>query len=687
MTKTLYIAAAEASASKRVIAVGVIDALQAQGAKVAIFRPLVRSAEPDTLAKALLEVCPLDQSFDDAMGSTYEEVADDPDTAIASLVAKMGALRERYDAVVVIGSNFDDVSAPIEVSLNARIAANLDTPVLVLVSGRHKDAEQVVRSAQYAVHEFQAAHNTVLGVVASRVDPTLSREVLARLGLFDDLYTAVLPEDPVLSAPTVRQQFDALGAMVWKGDAAALDRESLHIAVAGMTLPNLLHRIFDDTTLVMASDRIDLIPGMLLSQRADGFPKLAAIVLVGGYEVPDFIAQMVDRSEIDFAIATVANDSFSTAQTLVNTQGSATATPRKIATLRAMLAQNAHIGDLMAALDKPRRSIRTQHRFEYDIAHQAMTDVMTVVLPESEDPRIIEAASVCAARGVAKVVLLGDPDDVHKHASDLGFDLTGIDVVSMADSTRVDRYAGVYAEIRKAKGVTLDQAREKMTDPSYFGTMMVYLGEADAMVSGATHTTANTIRPAFEIIKTKPGVSIVSGGLFMCMPDQVYFFADCAVNPNPTPSQLADIAISSAETAAAFGIEPRVAMLSYSTGSSGAGPDVEAVVEATKLARERRPDLLIDGPIQFDAAVDVATGKLKMPDSPVAGQATVFIFPDLDAGNIAYKAVQRSANVIAVGPVLQGLNKTVTDLSRGATVDDIVSTIAITAVQAQNDKG
>jgi len=686
MTKTIYIAAAEALSNKRVVAIGVIDKLQADHHRVAIFRPLVRSYEHDALAEALLKICHLDQSLADVIGSTYDEIADNPDQVMSSLVSKMGALRERFDAVVIIGSNFDDVSAPVEVSLNARFAANLDAPVVVLVEGRGKTAAQVVRMAQYAVHEFQANHNTVLGVVASRIDPPLVDDVKKRLDIFGGLFTAAIPEDPLLAAPTVGEQFKALGATVWKGDEAALNRESLHVAVAGMTLPNLLHRIFDDTTLVMASDRVDLLPGVMLSQTDENFPRLAAIVLVGGYEIPDTIVELIDRVPCKFAIGKVAANTFGSTQILANVQGTPTVTPRKVAQLRALLAQYADVDDLVARLDQPIHSIRTQHRFEYDVAQQAMADPMTIVLPESGDARVVEAAVVSAHRGVAKMVLLGEPDEVTGFAKGLGFDLAGIEIVSMKDAKRLDRYAAKYAEIRAAKGVTLEQAREKMADPSYFGTMMVYLGEANAMVSGATHTTANTIRPAFEIIKTKPGVSIVSGAFFMCMADRVLYFADCAVNPNPTPGQLADIAISSAESAAAFGIEPRIAMLSYSTGTSGAGPDVDAVAEAVKLLKERRPDLPVDGPLQFDAAFDPTVGEMKMPGSPVAGQATVYIFPDLDAGNIAYKAVQRTAGVVAVGPVLQGLNKTVTDLSRGALVEDIVSTIAITAVQAQADK-
>jgi len=686
VTKTIYIAAAEGSASKRVIAVGLIDALQSQGLKVAIFRPLVTSHDQDSLASSLLDICHLQQEFDDALGCTYGELAEDPDGSIGVMVSKMGALRRSYEAIVVIGSNFADVATPVEVSLNARIAANLDAPAVLVVSGRHKVPTQIVHSAQYAVNEFRTWHNTVLGVIATRVEPAAIDDVRGRLGVFADLFTTVLPEHPLLSAPTVRQQFDALGAMVWKGSQEALDREALHVAVSGMTLPNLLERIADETTLVVASDRIDLLPGLLLSQTMEGFPKLAALVLVGGYAVPDLVAQLVDRGDFDFAIGTVDTDSFSTLQALVGIEGSPVATMRKIDALRVQIAQYANIDGLVARLDEPRQMIRTQARFEYDIAEQARANLMTIVLPEASDPRILQAAAIVNKRGLAHLVLLGEQAEVMAHAADLDDDLTGVDIVSMTDPERVERYAAAYAELRAAKGVTIEQAREKMASGSYFGTMMVKLGDADAMVSGAVHTTADTIRASFEVIKTRAGLSVVSGAFFMCMPDRVLLFADCAVNPNPTPQQLADIAISTAESALAFGIEPRIAMLSYSTGTSGAGPDVDAVVEATRLLHERRPDLIADGPIQFDAAVDLETGQLKMPGSPVAGQATVFIFPDLESGNIAYKAVQRSSGAVAIGPILQGLNKTVTDLSRGATVEDMVSTIAITAVQAQSDK-
>ena len=321
--------------------------------------------------------------------------------------------------------------------------------------------------------------------------------------------------------------------------------------------------------------------------------------------------------------------------------------------------------------------------FQADLIERARADRKRIVLPEPDDDRVLQAAAQVLAAGIADITFVGDADYVAKRAGELGLDLSAAQVVSVNDPAYLERYAEEFARLRAKKGVTLEQAREKVTDVSYFGTMMVHMGDADGMVSGAAHTTAHTIVPSFQIIKTAPGVSVVSSIFLMAMKDRVWAFGDCAVNPNPTAEQLADIAVTSARTAAQFGVTPRVAMLSYSTGTSGAGPDVDAVVEATRLAREKAPELAIEGPIQFDAAVDEAVASKKLPGSEVAGKATVFVFPSLEAGNIGYKAVQRSSGALAVGPVLQGLNKPVNDLSRGALVEDIVNTVALTAVQAQ----
>ena len=321
--------------------------------------------------------------------------------------------------------------------------------------------------------------------------------------------------------------------------------------------------------------------------------------------------------------------------------------------------------------------------FQADLIERARADRKRIVLPEPDDDRVLQAAAQVLAAGIADITFVGDADYVAKRSGELGLDLSAAQVVSVDDPAYLERYAEEFARLRAKKGVTLEQAREKVTDVSYFGTMMVHMGDADGMVSGAAHTTAHTIVPSFQIIKTAPGVSVVSSIFLMAMKDRVWAFGDCAVNPNPTAEQLADIAVTSARTAAQFGVTPRVAMLSYSTGTSGAGPDVDAVVEATRLAREKAPELAIEGPIQFDAAVDAAVASKKLPGSDVAGKATVFVFPSLEAGNIGYKAVQRSSGALAVGPVLQGLNKPVNDLSRGALVEDIVNTVALTAVQAQ----
>ena len=328
------------------------------------------------------------------------------------------------------------------------------------------------------------------------------------------------------------------------------------------------------------------------------------------------------------------------------------------------------------------RQVMSPVVFERQLIEQAKADRKHVVLPEGEDDRILQAADQLLKQGVAELTILGDVDDMNRRAADLGLDLSGAHLVNHLESELAEEFAAEFAELRKKKGVTIEEARETMKDVSYFGTMMVHKGLADGMVSGAAHTTAHTIKPSFQIIKTAPGASVVSSVFLMVMQDRLWAFGDCAVNPNPTAEQIGEIAAVSAKTAAQFGIDPKVAILSYSTGTSGSGPDVERAVEATAKAKELAPDIAIDGPLQFDAACDPGVGKKKAPDSPVAGQANVFIFPDLEAGNAGYKIAQRTGGALAVGPVLQGLNKPVNDLSRGATVPDIVNTVAITAIQA-----
>jgi phosphate acetyltransferase len=436
--------------------------------------------------------------------------------------------------------------------------------------------------------------------------------------------------------------------------------------------------------VVAPSDRTDLIPGLMLAHQSGTFPSLAGIILTGGYEIPETIRRLSEGVEQDLPIALTDAGTFATAERLSRVRGPMTsASTKKIETARRLFAEGVDADALLSAVDLPLSGVTTPLMFEYQLMERARADRKHIVLPESTDDRILEAASILLRRGVADLTLLGEETRVRARSSALGLAIEDAPVISTSDPELLERFAAEYAKARAHKGMTIERAREVMTDVSYFGTMMVHLGLADGMVSGAANTTAHTIRPALEFVKTKPGVSTVSSVFLMCLADRVLVYGDCAVVPDPTAEQLADIAVSSAETAAQFGIDPRVAMLSYSTGSSGSGADVEKVRAATSLVADRRPDLLLEGPIQYDAAVDLDVARTKLPDSEVAGRAIVFIFPDLNTGNNTYKAVQRSAHAVAIGPVLQGLRKPVNDLSRGALVEDIVNTVAITAVQAQ----
>ncbi|MDQ1528096.1 MAG: phosphate acetyltransferase, partial [Microbacteriaceae bacterium] len=416
---------------------------------------------------------------------------------------------------------------------------------------------------------------------------------------------------------------------------------------------------------------------------SETFPSLAGIIMNGGFDLLPQIELLIDGLDTALPIIRTELGTYDTARIITKTRGRLAAdSPRKFDTALALFEQHVDGRLLLDRLEVSRSDVVTPLMFEYDLLDRARSNQRHIVLPEGTDDRILRAASTLLRRSVARLTILGDAGDIRSRAAELGLDIAAADILSPLDPVLRERFAKEYAGLRAHKGMTVEQARDIVTDVSYFGTMMVHLGLADGMVSGAAHTTAHTIRPGFEIIKTQPDVSVVSSVFLMCLEDRVLVYGDCAINPDPDAEQLADIAISSAGTAAQFTIEQRIAMLSYSTGISGTGVDVDKVRTATELVRARRPDLLVEGPIQYDAAVDASVARSKMPESVVAGRATVFIFPDLNTGNNTYKAVQRSAGAVAIGPVLQGLRKPINDLSRGATVQDIVNTVAITAIQA-----
>jgi phosphate acetyltransferase len=450
-----------------------------------------------------------------------------------------------------------------------------------------------------------------------------------------------------------------------------------------MSMVNVLPRLIEGSVVVVTGDRPEVLLAVLMANDSGTFPSLAGIVVNGGFGLPEPVQRLVEGIRSSLPIVRTKLGSYDTAVRITQTHGRFAAdSPLKYDRALALFERHVAGDALLARLNVSRATVVTPLMFEYSLLERARSSKKHIVLPEGDDDRILRAAAILLARDVARLTILGEPSEVRARAIALGIDISAADLLSPFDDVLRLRFAEEYARLRAHKGITLGQAFDTVSDPSYFGTMMVQLGLADGMVSGATHTTAHTIRPAFEIIKTRPGVSIVSSVFLMALADRVLVYGDCAVIPDPTADQLADIAISSAETAVQFGIEPRVAMLSYSTGDSGAGVDVDKVRAATSIVRERKPELAIDGPIQYDAAADAAVGAAKLPGSAVAGRATVFVFPDLNTGNNTYKAVQRSAGAVAIGPVLQGLRKPINDLSRGALVDDIVNTVAITAIQA-----
>jgi phosphate acetyltransferase len=653
---------------------------------VGVFRPLTTAGSSgediDLIVDLLINQPGISQSYDEAIGVTYDAARLDADEAMHIIVERFGQLTDRFEVILVVGSDYADVATGTELSFNAKIAANLASPVVLVVHGRNRSPDQIRAAAESAITELRANHAQTVAVIANRVDHDVADAVGAALGDLNSVVTAAIPESPLLSAPTFRALVEAADGELVLGSQTWMDREALEVIVAAMSLPHVLDRLAPDVAVIAASDRTDLIPGLMLAHQSGTFPALAGILLTGGYEMPETIRRLSEGVQQDLPIALTELGTFTTAERVVRVRGPITKeSSRKIETARRVFAEQVDEKALLAAIDVSGSEVRTPLMFEYQLMGRARADRQRIVLPESEDDRILEATAILLRRGVADLTLLGDENKVHARA--LGLDLDEASIVSPFDADLVEKFAAAYAEARAHKGMTVERAREIVTDISYFGTMMVHLGLADGMVSGAVNTTAHTIRPALEFVKTKPGVNTVSSVFLMCLADRVLVYGDCAVIPEPTTEQLADIAISSAETAQQFGIEPRVAMLSYSTGTSGTGADVEKVRAATALVAERAPDLLLEGPIQYDAAVDPEVARTKLPDSSVAGRATVFIFPDLNTGNNTYKAVQRSANAVAIGPVLQGLRKPVNDLSRGALISDIVNTVAITAVQAQ----
>jgi phosphate acetyltransferase len=689
VTRSVYVTGIDRGDGRQVVELGVMELLTRQVDRVGVFRPLVHHS-PDRLFDLLRARYRLSQDPKTVYGMDYHEASTlqaerGTDELVSTLVDRFHLVARDYDVVLVLGTDFADTQLPDELSLNARLANEFGASVIPVVGGRKQPAESVLAETRNAYRAYDGLGCDVLAMVANRVtreDRDLIAERLDSSRLPVPCY--VVPDEPALSAPTVSQIGQSLGAKVLLGDDSGLARDALGFVFGGAMLPNFLGALTPGCLVVTPGDRADLVVGSLAAHSA-GTPPIAGVLLTLG-EVPnDHVLTLAARLAPGTPVLSVPGNSFPTAEQLFSLEGKLNAaTPRKAETALGLFERYIDSGDLLKRVSAPSSDRVTPMMFEHKLLEQARSDKRRVVLPEGTEPRVLHAAEVLLRRGVCELTLLGPVDQIRKKAADLGIDLGHAQLIDPATSELRDSFAEKYATLRAHKGVTVELAYDVVSDVNYFGTLMVQEGLADGMVSGSVHSTAATIRPAFEIIKTKPDADIVSSVFFMCLADKVLVYGDCAVNPDPNAEQLADIAIQAAATAGQFGVDPRIAMLSYSTGTSGSGADVDKVREATELVRLRRPDLRIEGPIQYDAAVEPTVAATKLPESEVAGQATVLIFPDLNTGNNTYKAVQRSAGAIAVGPVLQGLRKPVNDLSRGALVQDIVNTVAITAIQAQS---
>jgi phosphate acetyltransferase len=697
MSNSIYLATTEPHCGKSLISLGITDLLLRRTSRVGVFRPIIGTQfadERDKNIDLLLSHFGLDLEYEDTFALLRREATDliahgRYDDVLNRIIEKYKALENRCDFILCIGSDLEEGGAVLEFDFNADVAKNLGCSVLILGSGEKREVAEVVSTVRATLDAFAERGTSVLGMVVNRADPDKLPELRVALKeelSQDDLLLAVIPSNRTLGSPTIKEIADHLGAEILYG-GSQLDKLAYRYLIIAMQLQNYLPYLSENALLITPGDRNEVVLSALQAHESHRYPRIAGIVLSGGLKPAPPVARLLDGLSAMVPILSVETDTYETAVNVGTVRSYITADNQaKISLSLELFEEFVDIDLLQTQLSSVQARGLTPRMFIYGLVQQAKSDKRHIVLAEGTDERILTAAESLLNRDIVDLTLLGNPEEVRGTIKRLGLsiDEDRIPVIDPQHSPKLQDYAQTLFELRKHKGMNLDTAMDLMCDVSYFGTMMVYKGDADGMVSGAAHTTLHTIRPALQFVKTKPGFSVVSSVFFMCLDDRVLVYGDCAVNPNPTAEELAEIAISSADTAKAFGIEPKVAMLSYSSGESGIGEDVDRVRKATQLAQARRPGLDLVGPIQYDAAVDVGVAAQKMPGSKVAGQATVFVFPDLNTGNNTYKAVQRETGAIAIGPVLQGLKKPVNDLSRGCTVKDIINTVVITAIQAQN---
>ncbi|MCB2222226.1 MAG: phosphate acetyltransferase [Bacteroidetes bacterium] len=693
MSSNLYIAAAEAESGKSLITVGIMSILSRHVKRLGFFRPIVKldghhDHDIDLISKRLKLPFHHDEMYGLSNSEALDFLQEDKsDELLTAILDKYKKLESKCDFIVVEGTDFTGTLRPFEFDFNTRLANTLAAPVLAVVNGHQKSVTDVADVAQMIKSVLVREKCNYIGMFVNRAnarDVDAIWEVLIKYQTNDEI-DFIIPELEHLQKLTIRQISSALNAERIYGDDDVFDYDVNDFKIGAMGIEHILGYLDTGTLVITPGDRSDVLIGLFMSLLSENFPKIAGIILSGGQKPHPEMMQLINGiKQLPVAVLKVETDTFTTAMNVSNIKPLLSPdNERRMAIALGHFETHVEGKKLIDKVSLTPSGVVTPIMFEYQLYERAKSIRKHIVLPEGLDDRILRASEILLRRDAVDLTLLGNEEEIFKKADSLHLKLNGVNIIDPYDNDLINDYAATYYRLRKEKGVTKENAHDLMFDVSYLGTMMVYKGHADGMVSGAAHTTQHTIRPAFEFIKTKPGFSIVSSSFLMCFEDRVLVYGDCAFNPNPNSEELADIAISSADTAQMFGIEPRIAMLSYSTGSSGKGADVEKVREATEIARKRRPDLLLEGPIQYDAAIDPSVAQTKMPDSKVAGKATVFIFPDLNTGNNTYKAVQRSSGAIAVGPVSQGLNKPVNDLSRGCLVKDIVNTVLITAIQAQ----
>lgn len=694
MNRSVYIFTPDVKSGKSLISFGVMQMVMRRTTNVGYYKPIIEEKnKKDNHIETMISHFNLNMQYDETYSFTRNEVleyknAGKTDELYDTFINHYKKLEEKFDFVLIEGMDNFEEKTYFESSINGFLAKSMNIPVLLVFRDNHDSVEDLVH---HVIAENAMLEDKEIKVIANfinktRNDPQTVKKELSKV-LNEDVLITVFPQHSELGRPTIREIAEATDAsFLFEGKSKEVIAR--HSVAGAMQLHNFLTRLEDDCVIILPGDRSDIIVGSLLANISSGYPHIAGLVLSGGLKPESSILKIISGFENTIPIMSVETGTFETI-TKVNAIHPKLYPENKgkIKMLLDLFEQYVDEEALQIKIASFKSEGITPKMFQYQMINSAKKAQKHIVLPEGNDERVLTAASQLAEDELVHLTILGKPADIKDKVKklQLPWNENRIKIIDPVESSRLDEYAHTLYELRKEKGMDETQAHDLMLDVSYFGTMMVYKGDADGMVSGAMHTTAHTIRPSLQFVKTKPGVKTVSSVFFMLLDDRVLVYGDCAIVPNPTAEELAEIAISSAESAIAFGIDPKVALLSYSSGASGSGQDVEKVRAATEIVKQKRPDLLVEGPIQYDAAVDPKVGKSKMPDSPVAGQANVLIFPDLNTGNNTYKAVQRESGGLAIGPVLQGLKKPVNDLSRGATIPDIYNTVIITAIQAENN--